>query len=377
VRQAAATLGRHPGVFAISVANEIPHDIVRFYGPDRVRRFLDDLLAAAKEQAPECLVTYTNYPSTEFLQPTLIDFYCANVYLDHEDNLRRYLDRLQHVAGTVPLILGEYGVDSLRHSAEGQCIGLSHHVRQVFSRGLAGSFVFAYTDDWYTGGHQVEDWAFGITTRGREEKPAAAALQRLWARAPHLDERPLPKVSVIVCSYNGDATLRECLASLAQLDYPDYEVILVDDGSTDGTRAVAADFPAVRYLHQENLGLSAARNAGLHAATGEVVAYTDSDCVAHETWLLYLVQAMHAQGVEAIGGPNVPPPSDSWTAKCVAASPGGPSHVMLTTSTPSTSPGATWRSDGRRCGPWADSTCSSGRPVTTSTSAGVLSTGGW
>jgi glycosyltransferase involved in cell wall biosynthesis len=329
VGKTARTLGRHPGVFAISVANEIPHDIVRFYGARRVGAFVDQLLRTAKDVAPDCLVTYTNYPSTEFLQPSLADFYCANVYLDRCDDLRRYLDRLQHVAGNAPLILGEYGVDSFRNSREAQSNALGHHVRQVFSGGLAGSFVFAYTDDWYTGGHQIEDWAFGITDRQRGEKPAAEELRQIWARVPRVNDTPLPAVSVVVCSYNGAATLRECLASLRGLDYPDYEVILVDDGSTDDTPAIAKDFPEVRCIRHDNLGLSAARNTGLHAARGEVVAYTDSDCIADPSWLLYTVQAMREQGVHAIGGPNVAPPSDNWVAKCVAASPGGPSHVML------------------------------------------------
>jgi glycosyltransferase involved in cell wall biosynthesis len=329
VRGAARTLGGHPGVFAISVANEIPHDIVRFYGARRVAAFIDELLGTAKEQAPDCLVTYTNYPSTEFLQPSLVDFYCANVYLDRCDDLRRYLDRLQHVAGNLPLILGEYGVDSFRGSRQGQAAALGHHVRQVFSGGLAGSFVFSYTDDWFTGGHPIQDWAFGITDCRRQEKPAAAELRQIWARAPRVNDQPLPAVSVVVCSYNGARTLRECLASLRRLAYPDYEVILVDDGSTDDTPAIAKDFPEVRCIRHDNLGLSAARNTGLRAARGEIVAYTDSDCIADPSWLLYTVQAMREQGVNAIGGPNVAPPSDNWVAKCVAASPGGPSHVML------------------------------------------------
>ena len=329
VRKTARELGRHPGVFAISVANEIPHDIVRFYGAERVERFIEKLVDTAKDQAPDCLVTYTNYPSTEFLAPRNLDFYCANVYLNDGATLGKYLDRLQHVAGNLPLILGEYGVDTIRNSEEHQSAALESHLHEVFRRGLAGSFVFSYTDDWYTGGHQIKDWAFGVTRVDRTEKPAAKVVSDLWKRVPNLCRTKLPRVSVVVCSYNGAATLEECLHSLSKLNYPDYEVILVDDGSRDNTRAIAEKFPNVRYHFQKNMGLSAARNVGAELATGEVVAYTDSDCVADPHWLMYLMQAMQDQQVDAIGGPNVPPGSDSWTAKCVAASPGGPSHVML------------------------------------------------
>ncbi|MDB5171473.1 MAG: putative glycosyltransferase [Phycisphaerales bacterium] len=365
ITTAARDLGGHPAVFGISVANEIPKDVVRFYGAKRVERFIDSLVDAVKQQAPGCLATYTNYPSTEFLSPTRLDFYCTNVYLEDGDVLGQYLDRLQHIAGGLPLVLGEYGVDSLRASPGRQAELLARHVGRVFHHGLAGSFVFSYTDDWVAGGQRVEDWAFGITDVHRIEKPAAPALSRAWALAPTFEPLsvdatmaspgldhagawaaglgaqgdlgrvarepviPFPRVSVVVCSLNGAATLRECLSSLLRLDYPNYEVILVDDGSTDETPQIVNDFPTVKTIRQENAGLSAARNVGARVATGEVIAYTDSDCVADEAWLLYLVRGLREQGVDAIGGPNIAPASDGWVARCVAASPGGPSHVML------------------------------------------------
>ena len=66
-------------------------------------------------------------------------------------------------------------------------------------------------------------------------------------------------------------------------------MILVDDGSTDDTADIAAQFPDVRYIHQDNHGLSHARNTGAAAAKGEVFAYTDSDCMADVDWLYYLI----------------------------------------------------------------------------------------
>jgi GT2 family glycosyltransferase len=202
-------------------------------------------------------------------------------------------------------------------------------VDKVFQHGLAGSIVFAFTDDWFTGGERVGNWGFGVTTDDRSEKPAAPALQQAWHRAPFVEPGSLPKVSVVVCAYNAARTLPECLASLMQLDYPDYEVILVDDGSKDSTPSIAGEFPQVRYIRQDNHGLSFARNVGAQHADGEIVAYTDADCVADEDWLRCLVQAMRDQDVPAIGGPNITPSSDGWSARCVAASPGNPSHVMF------------------------------------------------
>lgn len=331
VRETARDLGNHPAVFALSVVNEFPVDVVRFYGRKRVERFVEELLAIVKQEAPQCLVTFVNYPTTEFLEVNGCDFTCFNVYLHDDKTFGVYLDRLQHIAGNKPLVLGEYGIDSQREGDVEQAAMLARHLKQVYRHGLAGSVVFAYTDDWFTGGHQIEDWFFGVTQADRKEKLAAASLRSIWKQLPGAihEQYELPKVSVVVCSYNGARTLRGCLESLMRLDYPDYEVILVDDGSRDATASIAAEFPQVIYHHQENRGLSVARNVGASLATGQVVAYTDDDCVADEHWLRYLVQAMQDQEVAAIGGPNLPPPTDCWVAKCVAASPGGPSHVML------------------------------------------------
>ncbi|PWU12736.1 MAG: hypothetical protein C5B50_20960 [Verrucomicrobia bacterium] len=141
----------------------------------------------------------------------------------------------------------------------------------------------------------------------------------------------LPKVSVIVANYNGERTLAACLESLERLNYPDYEIILVDDGSTDTSPQIAYQRPKVRYFrHSRNLGLSAARNTGIGAATGEIVAFADSDCRADEDWLYYLVSDLLGGEFVGIGGPNLLPPEDSPVAAAVMASPGGPAHVMLT-----------------------------------------------
>jgi GT2 family glycosyltransferase len=132
---------------------------------------------------------------------------------------------------------------------------------------------------------------------------------------------------VVVCSYNGAPTLEQCLSSLRDVDYPDYEVVLVDDGSTDNTRAITGRFPEVRTIHQPNRGLSVARNVGLQAARGAVVAYTDSDCRADPDWLTLLVHGLQASDAAAVGGPNLSP-EDGRVAACIDASPGQPTHVL-------------------------------------------------
>jgi glycosyltransferase involved in cell wall biosynthesis len=116
---------------------------------------------------------------------------------------------------------------------------------------------------------------------------------------------------------------------MEKLRYPDYEVVFVDDGSTDNTQEILKQFPWVRNIRQKNMGLSYARNVGLAAAEGEVVVYTDSDCEADEDWLYYLVLTLVRSGHVGCGGPNLIPDEGSWVADCVGLSPGGPTHVMV------------------------------------------------
>jgi glycosyltransferase involved in cell wall biosynthesis len=321
---------RHRAVFAYLVGNEIPPDIIRWHGPRRVERFVKSLVELVKREHPGALVSYANFPSTEYLSVAeFCDFLCFNVYLHDEIAFRRYVARLQNLCVTKPLVLTEFGADSLRSSEEEQRHILSWHIKAAFAGGVAGTFVFAWTDEWFTGGHPIEDWDFGLVDRQRRKKPAFAEVkvQYLGPLPPPLQR--YPRVSVVVCAYNAERTMDKCLASLEHLNYPDYEVIVVNDGSRDRTLAISERYPYCRIISQENMGLSVARNVGAEAATGEVVAYTDSDCLADPDWLNYLVGTMEAKGLVACGGPNFPPPEDEFVPEAVAVSPGAPCHVLL------------------------------------------------
>ena len=330
VRQAVRACGGHPAVFAFSVVNEISAEIVRWSGVARVEAFIDDLVAEAKALDPDCLCTFTSFPPTEFLQSQDVDFVCFNVYLHQQNQFEGYLARLQSLAGEKPLMLGELGMDSIREGEAHKCEFLTWQIESVFRAGLAGMVVFSFTDDWFRGGMQIEDWGFGLTTRDRLPKESFHAVRRQFAIAPYFPSPKSVKVSIVVATYNGARTLANCLESLKRLNYPDYEVILVDDGSTDGTPQLASQFAYVRYVRRTNQGLSAARNAGIRAATGEIVAFTDDDCRADEDWLYYLVSDLIRGGFAGIGGHNFLPPEDSDVAAAVVVSPGGPAHVMLT-----------------------------------------------
>ncbi len=332
--RAAVTAGvracaRHSAVFAYLVGNEIPPDMIRWHGAEAVRGFLKELVALVRHEHPGALVSYANFPSTEYLTIDFTDFLCFNVYLHDETAFRRYIGRLHNLAVDKPLVLTEFGVDSMRNGDAEQAEILDWQVRAAFSAGVAGTFVFAWTDEWFTGGHLIEDWAFGLVDRDRQPKAAFHQVaQRYRGTLPPALPR-YPRVSVVVCAYNAERTMEACLASLETLDYPDYEVIVVNDGSKDRTLEISERFPYCRIISQENRGLSVARNVGAEAATGEIVAYTDSDCVADPDWLTYLVGRMEDGNLAACGGPNFPPPEDSLVPAAVAVSPGGPTHVLI------------------------------------------------
>ena len=329
VRAGVRASAGHPAVLGYAIGNEIPASLARWFGRRRVERYLERLYRAAKDEAPGSLVTYVNYPSTEYLQLDFLDFVCYNVYLETQERLQAYLARLQTLAGERPLVMSEIGLDSRRNGEHAQARTLDWQVRSAFAAGCAGAFVYAWTDEWYRGGADVDDWDFGLTRRNRRPKPALRAVRQAFADVPFAPALAWPRVSVVVCTCNGSRTIRDCLEGLRRLAYPDYEVIVVDDGSTDTTAAVARQYDC-RLIRTENRGLASARNTGLEASTGEIVAYIDDDAYPDPEWLTYLAATFMSTSHAAVGGPNLAPPGDGLIAECVARAPGGPVHVLLT-----------------------------------------------
>ncbi len=318
----------HPAVLCYTVGNEIPSSIVRWHGRRRIEHFIERLYGAAKDEDPQALVTYVNYPSTEYLQLPFIDLVCFNVFLETGPQYEAYVDRLQNIACDRPLIVTETGLDSRSNTPEAQARALDWQVRSAFAAGCAGVFVFSWTDEWHRGGYEISEWDFGLTGRDREKKPALAAVRNAFSELPFPNDLSWPKVSVVVCAYNSASTIRNCLAGLEKLEYPNFEVIVVNDGSTDATEEIAEEF-RYRVITTENQGLACARNVGLEAATGEIIAYLDADAYPDPHWLSHLTVAFMKSSHVGVGGPNIPPPDDGQVAECVANAPGGPSHVLL------------------------------------------------
>lgn len=121
-------------------------------------------------------------------------------------------------------------------------------------------------------------------------------------------ERSLPEISVIVAAHDAAATIGECLDAIGRqsLDRSGYEIILVDNGSTDSTRDIAARREGVVVVSEPHRGAYVARNAGLRNARGRLIAFTDSDCVPEPDWLERLSASLSAEGARVVMGRDRP-----------------------------------------------------------------------
>lgn len=314
----------HPAVVACFVANEIWPDVANWMGVVQTRQAIEELISVVKEQAGHLLAAYASYPSSEFLEPSNADFTAMNIYLEHRDDYQSYLRRLHHLAGDRPVVISEFGADSLSLGETRQSEVLAWGLSVAQAEGAAGWTCFSWSDRWMAGGGDVEGWAFGLRRKDDSQKPAAEVLEANWQA-----DFSMPMFSVIICVYNGVDRVGVAVESLRELDYPNYEVIVVDDGSTDGTRDVLDQYPYITIIDGPHAGLSAARNAGALAANGEILAYTDDDCAVDRDYLFWLAKAYVENAWDACGGPNIPPSPEGEDEAVVASALGAPSHVML------------------------------------------------
>ena len=367
-------LADHPALLMVALGNEIPATVVRWHGQARVEQFLRELHDEAKSAAPDTLFTYVNFPPTEYLELPFLDVCAFNVYLHDETKLRRYLARLQHVAGNLPLLISEAGADSIREGLDGQAELTAMQVRAAFAEGACGAIAFAWTDEWWRGGQDVEDWAFGLVDRQRQPKPAAAAVAQVFADAPFAEaEQPAPGRRCRWWSAPTTPPTRSTTASrsLSLLNYPDYEVILVNDGSKDETEAIALRYPQVRTITTPNHGLSTARNIGLAAATGD-------DRRLHRRRRARRLRLAHLPGaaVPQLGRRRRGRAQRRPRRRPVAGAVRGPRsgrpdpRAVRRSHRRARARAATWRCGARRSAPSAASTPSTCAPATTWTCAG-------
>ena len=116
-----------------------------------------------------------------------------------------------------------------------------------------------------------------------------------------MDQHSAALISVVVPVKNGEAFLRDCLKSIYNQCYPNFEVIVVDDGSSDSTASIATEFSDAKLVRLDGRGSSVAKNEGVALAVGEFVAFTDADCIVDANWLTELKRGIE-EGVVSCGG---------------------------------------------------------------------------
>jgi len=125
-------------------------------------------------------------------------------------------------------------------------------------------------------------------------------------------------VSIVIPAYNASSTLPCTIETCLEQEYPrdKLEVVVVDDGSMDGTRWIVRQYPA-KYIYQQNSGPATARNAGWTSAQGEIICFTDSDCVPARDWVSKLVEEYTSDEIAGVGGTYDIADDSNLLAACV------------------------------------------------------------
>ncbi len=296
-----------PGLLGFLINCPISQDALRAHGLEKARHALRDIIDTIKSRNANALVTIRHRPETRALTMLEEDFIYGDVPALAPVELRDFIVSLHNLAEARPLVI------EFSQSSPGQ----DEAVAVAFGTGVAGVIAPPVPTT------ASADFTGAITLKASDLMPFVTLNGTC---PPALPKTPM--VSVVICAYNAERTMLPCLESLRKLDYPNLEVIIVDDGSRDRTAEISMGFPEFRLIRQPNKGLSVARNVGLHAARGEIIAYTDSDCVVDPHWLTLMVRTLTEKNFDGCGGPNYAPHEDGWVEACCAASPGAPCHVL-------------------------------------------------
>ena len=136
------------------------------------------------------------------------------------------------------------------------------------------------------------------TTARRDHTPHPSTQEQSTREA----QPPLPSVSVVIPVLNEERMLERCLRALSRQTVPPEEIIVVDNGSTDASVAIAERAPLVRVVHEPRTGITYARRAGYDAARSEVIARIDADTLVHPGWVATVKRRLRETGADGLGG---------------------------------------------------------------------------
>ena len=141
-------------------------------------------------------------------------------------------------------------------------------------------------------------------------------------------------ISIVICTYNRCQDLNKTLSSVCELEYDSFEVIVVDNNSTDDTKEIVAKYP-VKYIVESRQGVAYARNTGLEASTGHYIGFIDDDEIVDKNWIRAMLKGFALGGsVGAVTGPVIPQYTSQtpvWMTSAFHGSEGGPNYRLLST----------------------------------------------
>lgn len=259
--------------------------------------YLEDLRAAIASSDAAERITLVGEVSVEELRAY---YACADVLLQLSEHEGFCVPLVEAMALDVPVVAAPAG--AVEETLGGAGVLLADRSPDEIARGVAAA---------------LGDERATILARQRERREAftrPAVRDGLrdvmeWAsRVPRIEIAPrLPSFSVVVCTYNRARVLGRCLEALRRLDYPEFEVVVVEGPSTDDTSDVVDRFPDVKRVTNETRNLSISRNLGIAASAGEIVAFIDDDAVPEPDWLRALAEAFDDPTVGGAGGDVIGP----------------------------------------------------------------------
>ncbi len=314
----------HQAILAYDIGGPISKSIILSMTPQKIRKIVYKSAKKIKSIDNSHLVSFSSFSQNPLKDFGFLDYF---TYLMEEKELSDYraaLLRLHDLSQDRAIVIRAESLDSFIVGERKQAFYVNHQIRMGFLSGSAGLCL----DGWKDRNNEN----CGIVTAFSKEKSSFRSASIAFKESPFPPYIMYPRISVVVCAYNVEGYIEECLNGIRKIDYPHFEVIVINDGSRDATSNIISKYSCLENFKiinlENNVGLSVARNIGLESSTGEIIAYIDADAYPDKHWLRYLALTFLSTKHAVIGGPNIRPLASKPMEDCIDKSPGNPKVVM-------------------------------------------------
>lgn len=324
VRDLVRRYKEYPAVAGYFISNDIPPSLIRYIGRERVLRFLERLIDIGRQLDPDALFSYPNHSPREALTPANQDFFSTNLEPGEFELLGKTLDHRRADLSEIPVFISRFRVDSEDDGEATQAAALVDHIDHACESGIAGTTIFTWSD--LTTFENSDGESFGLIDRNRRRKEAFQAVRERWQgfNRPYQGiarSKTTPRFSVVVVySSARSGSIGSVIESLEQIDYPDFEIIILNNGNDDSVREFVQPLSHVRHIGIPDGGLAKARNIGGRTATGDIIVYTTSNCTFEPDWLNWLADSFTTpEPPDCVSGPGIALPAETLEEACITA----------------------------------------------------------